>query len=98
VARKKPLVQVSAEVLENQIYIVRGQRVMLDSDLAELYGVPTKIVNQAVRRNTKRFPDDFAFQLTLQEVAALRSQIVTSNKGRGGRRYPLGHSPNTASP
>jgi hypothetical protein len=61
--------------------------VILDSDLADLYGVPTKVLNQAVRRNGERFPDDFAFQLTLQEVANLRSQFVTSNEGRGGRRY-----------
>ena len=72
---------------ERRIHIIRGQRVILDSDLADLYGVPTKVLNQAVRRNGERFPDDFAFQLTLQEVANLRSQFVTSNEGRGGRRY-----------
>jgi hypothetical protein len=66
---------------------VRGQRVMLDSDLASLYGVQTKVLNQAVRRNLSRFPDDFAFRLTAQEHADLRSQSVTSNVGRGGRRY-----------
>jgi hypothetical protein len=68
--------------------MVRGQRVMLDSDLAQLYGVETKELNQAVRRNADRFPDDFAYQLTQQEVTALRSQIVTSKSGRGGLRYP----------
>lgn len=60
---------------------------MLDSDLADLYGVPTKVFNQAVQRNAERFPDDFSFQLTPQEFAALRSQIVTSKVGHGGRRY-----------
>ena len=66
---------------------MRGQRVLLDSDLARFYGVLTKALNQAVKRNAERFPADFAFQLTQQEVTALRSQIVTSNVGRGGRRY-----------
>lgn len=60
---------------------------MLDSDLAELYGVETKVLIQTVKRNIKRFPADFMFQLKNQEVAALRSQIVTSKSGRGGRRY-----------
>ena len=60
---------------------------MLDFDLAELYGVPTKQLNQQVSRNRKRFPEDFMFQLTKEEAESLRSQIVTSNIGRGGRRY-----------
>lgn len=60
---------------------------MLDSDLAALYEVPTKLLNQAVRRNQGRFPEDFMFQLTTDENAALRLQIATSNGGRGGRRY-----------
>lgn len=60
---------------------------MLDSDLAELYGVPTKRFNEQVKRNLARFPDDFMFQLTEEEHAALRSQFATSNIGRGGRRY-----------
>jgi hypothetical protein len=71
--------------IERRIHIVRGQRVMLDSDLAALYGVPTKVFNQAVRRNSARFPDDFMFTLIHQELTNLRSQTVTSN--RGGRRY-----------
>lgn len=75
------------ELIARRIYLVRGQRVMLDSDLAELYQVTTKALNQAVRRNSRRFPDDFLFQLTEEEAAALRSQSVTSNQGRGGRRY-----------
>ena len=77
----------SVEQIEQTILVVRGQRVMLDSDLAELYGVETKRLNEQVARNPQRFPDDFAFQLTEQEVAILRSQIATSNVGRGGRRY-----------
>jgi ORF6N domain len=85
--RKKHTVELSAEQIERQIYIVRGQRVMLDTDLAKLYGVPTKVLNQAVRRNAKRFPDDFAFPLKQQEVTDLRSQIVTSSLAHGGRRY-----------
>lgn len=60
---------------------------MLDADLAEMYGVPTKALSQAVKRNIERFPEDFMFQLTGEEHEFLRSQIVTSNEGRGGRRY-----------
>jgi hypothetical protein len=60
---------------------------MLDSDLAKIYGVPTMRLNEQFKRNQDRFPEDFAFQLTAQELAALRSQIATSNAGRGGRRY-----------
>ena len=72
--------------LERHIYSVRGQNVMLDSDLAELYEVETKNLNKAVQRNLSRFPDDFMFQLTLEEAASLRFQIGTSKQGRGGRR------------
>ena len=61
---------------------------MLDSDLAELYGVETRALVQAVGRNKDRFPEDFMFRLTKEEFSDLRSQIVTSNEGRGGRRYP----------
>lgn len=71
--------------IERLIRIVRGQRVMLDSDLARLYGVTTMALNQAVKRNRIRFPSDFAFPLTRQEFTSLMSQIVIS-KGRGGRR------------
>lgn len=78
---------VPTEVIEKKIYLIRGQKVMLDSDLAELYGVATKVLLQAVKRNSNRFPSDFMFQLNYQEVASLRSQIVTSKTGRGGRRY-----------
>ena len=72
--------------IKNLIYVVRGQQVMLDSDLAMLYQVETKVFNQAVNRNIERFPENFRFQLTKEEFDALRSQIATSN-GRGGRRY-----------
>src|SRR5271156_2040918 len=64
--------------IETLILNVRGQKVILDADLAELYGVPTKVLNQAVKRNADRFPDDFAFQLTAAEFADLKSQIATS--------------------
>ncbi|MBI1811996.1 MAG: ORF6N domain-containing protein [Nitrospirae bacterium] len=78
---------VPAEQIERKIYRMRGHKVMLDSDLAELYGVKTKVLLQAVKRNIQRFPLDFMFQLNNQEVMSLRSQIVTSKSGRGGRRY-----------
>ncbi|HVM61355.1 MAG TPA: ORF6N domain-containing protein [Verrucomicrobiae bacterium] len=78
---------VPVERIERLIYLIRGQKVMLDSDLAEIYGVTTKRLNEQVARNVERFPLDFAFQLTRQEVTHLRSQIATSKKGRGGRRY-----------
>jgi phage regulator Rha-like protein len=74
------------ETLCNLIYQVRGQEVMLDSDLAGLYGVETKVFNQAVKRNIERFPNEFRFHLTAEEFDALRSQSVTSS-GHGGRRY-----------
>jgi len=76
----------TTETVASLIYIVRNHRVMLDSDLAELYGVPTRVFNQAVKRNKERFPADFMFQLTDGEYDSLRSQIVISNQ-RGGRRY-----------
>ena len=63
--------------IESLIYEIRGHKVMLDRDLAKLYGVETKVLNQAVKRNIKRFPEDFMFQLTMEEC--LRSQIVTLN-------------------
>lgn len=73
--------------VESRILFLRHQRVILDSDIAELYGVPVKILNQQVKRNQARFPSDFLFQLTAKENELLRSQFVTSKKGRGGRRY-----------
>jgi len=75
------------ENLEVLIYTIHGQRVMLDHDLAKLYGVETKVLKQAVKRNIERFPADFMFQLSDIDVVFLRSQIVTSNVGRGGSRY-----------
>ena len=71
--------------IEDMIFLIRGQRVMLDSDLAKIYGVTTGQLNQAVKRNAGRFQDGFAFQLTGQEFAALISQTVISKIGRGGR-------------
>ncbi len=84
---KKALVAI--EDIEARILNLRGQKVMLDADLAELYGVETKVLNQAVKRNTDRFPEDFMIQLTPEEFANLRSQIVTSSgaTGHGGLRY-----------
>ena len=78
------------ERIEPKMLLLRGQKVMLDRDLAELYGVPTKTLKQAVRRNAERFPNDFAFVLNNQEVATLRSQFVTSKATdpRGGTRHP----------
>lgn len=76
--------------IEERIYALRGKRVMLDSDLADLYGVATKRLNEQVRRNADRFPQDFAFLMEEHELGVLRSQNATSNeppRGRGGRRY-----------
>lgn len=78
---------VPVDLIARRIYSIRGQRVMLDSDLAELYQVETRVLIQAVKRNNDRFPKDFMFQLAQEEADSLRSQIVTSNVGRGGRRY-----------
>jgi hypothetical protein len=78
---------IPAEIIEKRILVMRGEKVMLDSHLAELYSVATKALVQAMKRNRDRFPPDFVFQLTAEEHAAvLRSHFVTSNK-RGGRRY-----------
>lgn len=75
--------------IESKILLMRGQKVMLDADLAELYGVETGALNRAVKRNGERFPEDFMFQITSAEYEDLRCQIGTSNSsaGRGGRRY-----------
>ena len=73
--------------IQSMIYEIRGQKVMIDSDLAALYGVELKVMNQAVKRNIRRFPVDFMFQLTNDEWNSLRSQFVTSENNRGGRRY-----------
>jgi phage regulator Rha-like protein len=73
--------------VEGVIRLIRGEKVILDADLAELYGVETRVLVQAVKRNQERFPEDFLFQLTAEEFTVLRSQYVTS-RGWGGRRYP----------
>lgn len=79
--------QSKENIIEKMIYVIREQKVMLDSDLAELYGVETRVLNQSVQRNPARFPKDFMFQLTEEEHDSLRSQFVISKKGKGGRRY-----------
>ena len=76
----------SIQFVERRIYLIRGHKVMIDEDLAELYGESTKRLNQQVNRNRKRFPEDFMFQLTTEEAENLRSQIVTSRSRHGGRR------------
>ena len=76
----------STDLVESLIRLIRGQRVILDADLAQVYGVPTKRLNEAVRRNAEKFPEDFAFAVDFQEVVNMRSQIATSS-GHGGRRY-----------
>ena len=74
--------------IQNKILIIRNQQVMIDCDLAEMYGVETKVLNQAVKRNIQRFPERFHFQLTENEFEILRSQFVTSKtETRGGRQY-----------
>src|SRR4051812_8921903 len=74
--------------IATRIYLARGRKVMLDSDLAEIYGVSTSRLNEQFRRNRERFPNDFAFELTYQEFTTLISQIATSKRTRGGRRKP----------
>jgi ORF6N domain len=83
---KPPAASLTPITIATRIHLIRGLRVMLDSDLAELYSVQTKVLNQAVSRNAARFPSDFAFQLTAAEVTHLRSQLVTSSM-HGGPRY-----------
>lgn len=80
---------IPVERIERSILLLRGQKVMLDSDLAELYGVEIRVLNQAVKRNMKRFPSDFMFQLNEEEFESLRSQFVTLKKGRGQHRKYL---------
>ncbi|MCD0464361.1 ORF6N domain-containing protein [Flavobacterium sp. ENC] len=77
------------ETISNKIYFIRNQKVMLDSDLAMLYGVETKRLNEQVKRNLSRFPEDFMFQLTENEYDSLRSQIATLKKGRGAHQKYL---------
>ena len=82
-----PKHQEALVAVESRILILRHQKIILDTDLAELYGVSVKRLNQQVNRNQERFPDDFMFQLTPKEHESLRLQIATSKQGRGGRRY-----------
>jgi hypothetical protein len=88
-AQEKGKVEVNTdENIINHIYLVRGKKVMIDRELAELYGVETRVLNQAVRRNAKRFPEDFMFQMTTEELEQWKSQIVISNKEKMGLRKP----------
>lgn len=84
--KKTPQHIIPVERIASSIYMIRGEKVMLDSDLAELYGVETRVLNQSITRNIERFPPEFAFQLSQVEFDSLISQIVTSKSGRGGRR------------
>ncbi|HXH75442.1 MAG TPA: ORF6N domain-containing protein [Bacteriovoracaceae bacterium] len=78
------------EAIEDKIFLIRGQKVMIDSDLASLYGIETKRLNEQVRRNLDRFPEDFMFQLTTVEYEFLKTQIASSKEGRGGKqKLPL---------
>jgi hypothetical protein len=85
---KSAAVLVPMERIERTILLIRGEKVILDADLASLYGVTTKRFNEQIRRNEGRFPSDFMFQLTAEEFAILRSQFATSSSRWGGRRYP----------
>lgn len=87
--RRATSTTIPSERIERAILIFRGQKVLLDSELARLYGVQTKVLNQAVRRNAARFPTDFMFELTKEEYDALRSQTVTLKTGRGQHRKYL---------
>lgn len=80
---------VPSQVIERRILLIRGHKFMLDSDLSELYGVPTKRLNEQVRRNLQRFPSDFMFQFTGNETEVLRSQFATLKSGRGKHRKYL---------
>src|SRR6266581_939605 len=83
----KGIIVLKPENVAELVFFIRGEKVLLDADLAMLYGVEPRVLNQAVARNRKRFPADFMFQVSAREYDALTSQIVISEKGRGGRRY-----------
>jgi len=85
---KKDSIKLPDEVISNKIYLIRGEKVMLDRDLADLYGVETKYLKRQVRRNILRFPDDFMFELTEKELQLWRSQFGTSKSDKMGLRYP----------
>src|SRR5260370_35298926 len=78
---------VPVELIDRRIHLIRGQKVMLDSELVDLYQVETRVLIQAVQRNRDRFPEDFMFRLSTEEAQSLRSHIVISSAGHGGRRY-----------
>jgi len=80
-------ITIPEQIITNKIYLIREQKVMLDRDLAELYGVETKVLKQAVRRNIKRFPEDFMFEMTKEELALWRSQFATTSEDKKGLRY-----------
>lgn len=86
-SKKKEIVVI--DQIESVIYEIRGERVIIDAELAKLYGVPTHRLNEQVRRNVDRFPSDFLFKLSKQEVTLLRSQNAISSKGHGGRRHAI---------
>ena len=86
-AEKNDNIMLPDEVVMTKIFIVRGQKVMIDRDLAELYGVETRVLKQAVKRNIERFPEDFMFEMTKEELINWRSQFVTSNSDKMGLRY-----------
>ena len=83
---------ITDEMVVSRIYLVRGQKVMIDKDLAELYRVPTSRLNEAVKRNIRRFPEDFMFKLTIEEYDSLRSQIAILKTGRGQHPKFLPHA------
>lgn len=85
--KKETYIMVPDELIMSKIYLVRGKKVMLDRDLAELYGVDTRVLKQTVRRNIRRFPQDFMFEMRQEELQNWRSQFVTSNADRKGLRY-----------
>lgn len=87
-AESKGKIAVPDEVIMSKIYLIRGKKVMLDKDLADLYGVETKLLKRAVRRNIERFPEDFMFEMTKEELANWRYQFGTSNKEKMGLRVP----------
>ncbi|MBI9069748.1 MAG: ORF6N domain-containing protein [Salinivirgaceae bacterium] len=84
---KNSIIMLPDEVVMTKIFIVRGQKVMIDRDLAELYGVETRVLKQTVRRNIERFPEDFMFEMSKEEFVNWRSQFVTSNSDKQGLRY-----------
>jgi len=84
---KNKLSVIPDEIILNKIYFIREQKVMIDRDLAELYGVETKVLKQAVKRNLERFPEDFMFEMSKEEFENWRSQFVTSNSDKMGLRY-----------